>query len=78
MTLFFNYTNLNFSRFFQFFQLLESSIAMYKCLICGYLYNSVDGDPLHNIEPDTPFEDIPDTWVCPVCGVTKEHFEKVK
>ena len=51
---------------------------MFKCLICGYLYNSEDGDPLHGIEPNTNFEDIPDSWVCPVCGVSKEHFEKIK
>jgi len=48
---------------------------MYKCLICGYLYNPEDGDHNHDIAPNTPFEDLPDTWVCPVCGVTKEHFE---
>jgi rubredoxin len=50
---------------------------MYKCLICGYLYNPEEGDPLHGIEPNTNFEDIPDFWVCPVCGVSKEHFEKI-
>ena len=50
---------------------------MYKCLICGYLYNPEEGDPMHGIEPGTPFDVIPETWVCPVCGVTKEHFESV-
>jgi len=50
---------------------------MYKCSICGYLYNPEDGDPAHGIDPNTHFEEIPDTWVCPICGVTKEHFEKI-
>ncbi len=50
---------------------------MYKCLICGYLYNIEEGDPEHGIEPNTSFEAIPETWVCPVCGVTKDHFEGI-
>jgi rubredoxin len=54
-----------------------NTAVMYRCMICGYVYNEEEGDPLHDIDPGTPFEDIPDSWVCPICGVTKEHFEEV-
>ena len=49
----------------------------YRCTVCGYTYDSVVGDPEHDISPDTPFEALPDGWVCPVCGVGKEDFEEV-
>ncbi len=48
---------------------------MYKCKICGYHYSSEMGDPDHGIEPGTTFEELPESWVCPVCGVTKEYFD---
>ena len=48
----------------------------YVCVICGYIYDPAEGDPESGIAPGTAFEDIPDDWVCPVCGVGKEHFEK--
>jgi len=53
--------------------------AMQKwvCTICGYIYDPAVGDPDGGIEPGTAFEDIPDDWVCPVCGVAKEDFEPV-
>jgi rubredoxin len=47
----------------------------YVCTACGYVYNPEEGDPDSGIAPGTPFEDIPDDWVCPVCGATKEDFE---
>ena len=47
----------------------------YKCIVCGYIYDPVEGDPDGGIMPGTPFEEIPDDWVCPVCGVGKEDFE---
>jgi len=47
----------------------------YKCLICGYIYDPVEGDPDGGIAPGTVFEEIPDDWCCPVCGVTKSDFE---
>lgn len=49
---------------------------MHRCLICGYHYDPEEGDQSQGIDPNTSFEDLPDTWVCPVCGVTKEYFEK--
>ena len=46
----------------------------YACNICGYIYDPENGDPEHDIDAGTPFEDIPDDWTCPVCGVSKEDF----
>ena len=48
----------------------------YVCIICGYIYDPAEGDPETGLAPGTPFEDIPDDWTCPACGVGKEHFEK--
>ncbi len=48
----------------------------YVCMVCGYVYDPEQGDPDNGVEPGTKFEDIPDDWVCPVCGATKDQFEK--
>ncbi|HIE17293.1 MAG TPA: rubredoxin [Dehalococcoidia bacterium] len=53
-------------------------MAKYRCTICGYIYDPEKGDPDGNIEPGTPFEKLPDSWVCPVCGASKDRFEKVE
>ena len=55
-----------------------SKMAKYECTVCGYIYDPELGDPDGGIKPGTPFEDIPDDWVCPVCGASKDQFEKVK
>ena len=47
----------------------------YVCTVCGYIYNPEIGDLDSGIEPGTAFEDIPDDWECPDCGVKKEDFE---
>lgn len=49
----------------------------YKCLLCNYVYDEDAGDPKHNIEPGTKWEDVPDEFVCPDCGATKLDFEKL-
>ncbi len=49
----------------------------WKC-ICGYIYDPDEGDPDGGIEPGTSFEDVPDDWVCPVCGAPKDVFEKIE
>lgn len=49
----------------------------YICNPCGYTYDPVLGDSDGGIAPGTPFEELPDTWVCPVCGLGKEVFEAV-
>lgn len=48
----------------------------YVCTACGYVYDPEAGDPDSGIAPGTAFEDIPEDWVCPVCGVGKDMFEK--
>mgnify|MGYP001085271222 CR=1 FL=1 len=48
----------------------------YKCTVCGYIYEPEKGDPDSGIKPGTPFEELPDNWVCPVCGADKTLFEK--
>lgn len=48
----------------------------YVCTVCGYVYDPETGDPDGGIAPGTPFADIPDDWVCPVCGAGKKDFEK--
>ena len=52
-------------------------MAKYKCGVCGYIYDPELGDPDGGIKPGTPFEKIPDSWVCPVCGAAKDQFEKI-
>jgi len=50
----------------------------YECAVCGYVYDPAQGDPDSGIAPGTAFEDIPDDWVCPVCGAAKEQFNVVE
>ncbi len=47
---------------------------MYKCVICGYIYDPAEGDAEGGIEPGTPFTDLPDDYICPVCGASKDEF----
>jgi rubredoxin len=50
----------------------------YECTLCGYIYDPDKGDPDNGVNPGTAFDDIPDDWVCPVCGAGKEDFEKIE
>ena len=50
----------------------------WECTICGYIYDPAEGDSDSGIAPGTAFEDIPEDWVCPLCGVDKSMFEKVE
>ena len=52
-----------------------ASPQLYICLACGWIYNETEGDIDSGLAPGTRFEDIPDDWVCPLCGVTKSDFE---
>ncbi len=49
----------------------------WQCVICQYVYDPAVGDPENGIEPGTRFEDIPDDWVCPLCGAGKDSFERM-
>lgn len=50
----------------------------YECNVCGYVYDPEVGDPESGIQPGTPFEALPEDWVCPLCGVGKEDFSPVE
>ena len=52
-------------------------MARYECSVCGYIYDPAVGDPDGGIAPGTAFEEIPESWVCPVCGAGKSKFEKL-
>ena len=54
----------------------EEKMDKYVCKICGYVYDPERGDPDGGVAPGTAFEDIPDDWVCPLCGASKTDFEK--
>lgn len=47
----------------------------YQCPACPYVYDPAEGDPDNGVQPGTSFEDLPDDWVCPVCGAPKDIFE---
>lgn len=49
---------------------MKEGEKMYKCIVCGYVYNPE--------ETGVPFEELPEDWVCPMCGVGKDQFEKVE
>lgn len=49
----------------------------YECEVCLYVYDPAEGDPENGIAPGTPFEELPDTWVCPLCFVGKDEFNPI-
>ena len=53
-------------------------MAKWKCTACEYVYDPAKGDPDSGIGPGTAFEDLPDNWVCPLCGAPKNMFEKLE
>ncbi len=50
----------------------------YECTVCGYVYDSELGDPDNDVPPGTSFDDVPEDWTCPVCGASKDQFEKTE
>ena len=50
-------------------------MKMYICIICGWVYDEKEGGPEEGIAPGTKGEDVPDDWVCPDCGDSKDDFE---
>lgn len=48
----------------------------YICDVCGYVYDEEIGDPDHGIKPGTPWEEVPEDYVCPLCGVGKDQFSE--
>ncbi len=52
-------------------------MAKWRCLVCSYVYDPAEGDPDNDVPPGTPFESVPDEWVCPLCGAGKDEFERI-
>ncbi len=50
-------------------------MGKWMCTVCGYVYDPAEGDPPAGVMPGTPFESVPEEWVCPLCGVGKDMFE---
>jgi rubredoxin len=57
---------------------MVKEMAKWKCIVCGYIYDEDEGEPDNGIGPGTKFEDLPDDWVCPLCGAPKDMFEKIE
>ena len=53
---------------------ISSTGQKFECEVCGYVYNPAEGDEGQGIPPGTPFEDLPDDWVCPICAAAKSDF----
>jgi rubredoxin len=53
------------------------SYQKYKCVVCDYIYDEEKGDPDSGLKPGTKFQDIPENWSCPECGVTKTFLELI-
>jgi rubredoxin len=56
------------------FQGVVAMSQKFICDTCGYVYDPAEGDPGAGVKPGTEFADLPDTWVCPICGVGKDSF----
>lgn len=57
----------------------EEKVAnKYRCTVCDYIYDPSLGDPDSGVSPGTPFEGLPPDWVCPICGVPQNLFEKLE
>jgi rubredoxin len=57
---------------------MSDTMDRYRCTACTYIYDPALGDPDTGILPGTSFEDLPEDWVCPECGASKDQFEKVE
>lgn len=54
------------------------SMKKWQCVVCGLIYDEAEGWPEDGIEPGTAWDDVPEDWVCPDCGVGKEDFEMIE
>ena len=53
-------------------------MGKWECMVCGYVYDPAVGDPDSGVAAGTAFNDLPDDWICPECGVGKDMFEEVE
>ena len=56
----------------------DTDMAQFECMVCGWVYDEDVGDPDSGIAAGTKFADLPDDWVCPMCGASKEDFEQIQ
>lgn len=56
----------------------DKPFRTFMCVVCGFLYSEADGWPDDGIEPGTRWDEVPETWTCPDCGVTKADFEMIE
>ncbi len=52
-------------------------MAKYECVVCGWVYDEEKGDPDSGVAAGTKWDDLPDDWVCPMCGAGKDDFELI-
>ena len=57
---------------------IKMEYKKWECNVCGWIYDEEKGNPEEGIEPGTRWEDVPDDWVCPECGVGKEDFDMME
>jgi rubredoxin len=55
----------------------RQAMKKYICTVCQWVYDPAIGDPDNGVDPGTAWEDVPDDWVCPECGVPKDLFEEL-
>lgn len=53
-------------------------MARWECIICGWIYDEALGDPDAGIAPGTPWQEVPEDWICPDCGAGKDEFEMIQ
>ena len=54
---------------------LSEAYRTYQCATCGFIYEEAEGLPSEGFPPGTHWEDIPDSWICPDCGMSKAQFD---
>jgi rubredoxin len=60
------------------FLFFDRTMKTYQCVVCGFVYDEAQGRPEDGIAPGTKWEDVPDNWECPDCGVGKSDFEMIE
>ena len=61
-----------------FYEMEELKVAKYVCTVCNWVYDEEIGCPESGVAPGTKWEDVPEDWVCPFCGVGKDEFSEVE
>ena len=56
----------------------RGTVKKWQCIVCGWIYDEAEGCEYEDIPPGTPWEDVPDDFICPECGVGKEDFEMIE